>query len=176
MRHILIVGRNGVGKSTLIRALLDAIPLPAYGVITKKEAADQSGFCPVYIHTYGSERLFSQKNRIGLCREGKSVAFPEAFDRFSETTRFPADGVIVFDELGFLESGASRFTDAVLHTLDSAPFVIAAVRDKQTTFLDAVRSHPRADVYRIDEQNRDSLRDELLASIRARFAACTRRR
>ena len=171
MRHILIVGRNGVGKSTLIRALLHEIPLPAYGVITKKEAAGQDGFCPVYIHTYGAERLFSQENRIGLCREGKSIAFPEAFDRFSESIHFPNDGVIVFDELGFLESGASRFTGTVLHTLDCAPFVIAAVRDKQTPFLNAVRSHPRADVYYVDEQNRDSVRNELLASLPTRFAS-----
>ena len=169
MRHILIAGRSGVGKSTLIRALLNEIPLPAYGVITKKEAAGPDGFCPVYIHTYGSEKCFSQDNRIGLCREGKSVAFPEAFDRFSESMQFQHDGVIVFDELGFLESGASRFTDAVLHTLDSAPFVIAAVRDKKTPFLDAVRSHPRADVYRIDEKNRDSVREALLSSLSARF-------
>ena len=165
MRHILIVGRNGVGKSTLIRALLHEIPLPAYGVITKKEAAGQDGFCPVYIHTYGAERRFSQENRIGLCREGKSIAFPEAFDRFAASGVFPKGGVVVFDELGFLESGALRFTEAVLKTLDQTPLVIAAVRNKETPFLDAVRSHPRADVYRIDSENRDRLRETLLSEM-----------
>ena len=162
MKHILIVGRNGVGKSTLIRALLNAIPLPEYGVITKKEAAEDDGFCPVYIHLFGAPKRYAKDNRIGLCREGKSVAFPEAFDRFSDLMRFPSDGVIVFDELGFLESNAGRFTAAVMETLDRAPFVIAAVRDKDTPFLRAVRSHPRADVYHIDEQNRDALRERLI--------------
>ena len=167
-QHILIVGRNGVGKSTLIRALLEALALPVYGVITKKEPARGDGFCPVYIHLYGSRRTYSDQNRIGLCREGGSVSFPDVFDRFSERMAFPQDGVIVFDELGFMESGAERFTSSVLHTLDAAPFCICAVRDRDTAFLNAVRSHPRARVFHITEENRDALREELLAFVRAR--------
>ena len=169
MQHILIVGRNGVGKSTLIRALLRRIPVPVYGMITKKESARPDGFCPVYIHTYEKPKQFSDENLIGLCREGKSIAYPETFDRFAETMSYPMDGVIVFDELGFMESDAADFTGTVLRTLDEAPFVIAAVRDKQTPFLDAVRSHPRAVVYRIDEENRDALREMLCKEIAEQF-------
>lgn len=169
MRHILIVGRNGVGKSTLIRALTEAIPAPIYGVITKKEPPRADGYCPVYIHAYGAQRQYCEDNLIGLCREGSSVAFPETFDRFAQTMTFPKDGVIVFDELGFMESGAPRFTEAVLRTLDTAPLVIAAVRDRQTPFLDAVRAHPRADVFRIEPENRDDLRQTLLNTLPARL-------
>ena len=165
MRHILIVGRNGVGKSTLIRALLEMIPTQVHGVITKKEAPQPDGFCPVYIHSYGAPRQYGVENRVGLCRQGNSIAFPEAFDRFAVSEAFPKSGVVVFDALGFLESGAPRFTEAVLKTLDEAPLVIAAVRDKETPFLDAVRSHPRADVYRIDPENRDRLRETLFSEM-----------
>jgi nucleoside-triphosphatase len=169
LRHILIVGQNGVGKSTLIRALLDAIPLPVYGVITKKEPPQRDGFCPVYIHLYGEERRYATGNCIGRCREGGSIAYPQAFDCFTERMQFPSDGVIVFDELGFLESDARRFTGSVLHTLDTAPFCICAVRDKQTAFLDAVRSHPRADAFSITAENRDALRSMLLSTLRERL-------
>ena len=165
MRHILIVGRNGVGKSTLIRALLEMIPTQVHGVITKKEAPQPDGFCPVYIHAYGTPKQYGSENLVGLCRQGNSIAFPEAFDRFAASGVFPKGGVVVFDELGFLESGALRFTEAVLKTLDQTPLVIAAVRNKETPFLDAVRSHPRADVYRIDSENRDRLRETLLSEM-----------
>jgi nucleoside-triphosphatase len=166
MRHILIVGRNGVGKSTLIRALLRELNAPVYGVISKKESADRDGSCPVYIHLYGAERQYNDGNRIGRCSAQNAVAYPDALDRFSEQMRFPHDGVIVLDELGFLESGAERFTTAVLKILDEAPFVIAGVRDKDTPFLNAVRAHPRAAIYRITEENRDALCDMLLPVIR----------
>lgn len=168
MRHIILNGRNGVGKSTLIRALLEAVPLPVYGIITKKET-DADGSASVYIHTYGAERRYTSENRIGLCGVESHTAFPDAFDRFAESMRFSEDGVIVFDELGFMETDARRFTEAVLHTLDSAPLVIAAVRDKRTPFLDAVRSHPRVDVYPVNEENRDELRESLLCMLPSLF-------
>lgn len=161
MQHIILTGRNGVGKSTLIQALIDQIPVPISGVITKKEAPNDDGFSPVYIHAYGSERFYSEENRIGLCREGKSVPFPAAFDRFAEQMDLSFDGVIVLDELGFMESKASAFTGKILRLMDEAPLILAAVRDKDTPFLNALRAHPRADVYRIDEQNRDALREQL---------------
>jgi nucleoside-triphosphatase len=165
MPHILIVGRNGVGKSTLIRALLSAAKVPVCGVITNKESARPDGSCPVYIHRYGEPRRFSDENLIGLCREGCSMAFPEAFDRFAERMTFPRDGVLVFDELGFMESDAPRFCATVMQALDTAPFLIAAVRDKSTAFLNAVRAHPRAKLFRIDEHNRDDLREQLLREL-----------
>ena len=165
MQHILIVGPRGVGKSTLIRALLQALHLPIDGIITKKEAPLSDGFSPVYIHRYGTERQFGPGNCIGLCRDGHSIAFPESFERVSAFMPFPSDHVIVFDELGFLESDAPRFTEAVLRTLDEAPLVIAAVRDKATPFLNAVRSHPKAAVYRISEENRDELREMLVGKL-----------
>ena len=42
MRHILITGRIGVGKSTLIRSLLREIPVPVCGMITKKKPPDRT--------------------------------------------------------------------------------------------------------------------------------------
>lgn len=169
MHHILITGRRNAGKSTLIRALLEAIPVPVQGMITKKEKPDETGFSPVYIHRYGEPKRYTPENCVGRCREGHSVAYPEAFDRFSQQMPFPNEGVTVFDELGFLESNALRFTNAVLQTLDGAQLVIAAVRDKDTPFLNAVRAHPRAVVYRIDEENRDKLREFLLEELSVWF-------
>ena len=78
---------------------------------------------------------------------------------------FSGNGVVVFDELGFMESKATRFTDAVLQTLDRAPFCICAIRDRQTDFLNAVRSHPRAVVFSITKENRDALREQILSRL-----------
>ena len=161
MRPIIITGKKGVGKSTLIRALLGCIDSPVYGVITKKEAVREDGYAPVFIHLYGEEQHCADENCIGMCRDGSSIPYPDAFDRFAEKMLFPSDGVMIFDELGFLESSATRFIEAVYRILDTAPFVIAAVRDKDTPFLNAIRNHPRADVFTIDTENRDAVRELL---------------
>ena len=162
MQHILIVGSNGVGKSTLIRKLISGLSVPVYGMITKKEDEGADGFCPVYIHRYGEPHRFSTENLVGKCKSGCSTAFPDAFDRFADKLVFPDNGVIVLDELGFLERNSPVFTNAILRLFDQAPLLIAAVRDKSTPFLDAVRAHPRAVCYPINAENRDALTAQLL--------------
>ena len=51
MKHILICGAKGVGKSTLIRRLCMDANAPIYGYCTKMlSTADADGLFPIYIH------------------------------------------------------------------------------------------------------------------------------
>lgn len=49
--HILLCGERQVGKSTLIRRLLQENRLPVYGFMTRMERTEPS--YPVYIHPAG---------------------------------------------------------------------------------------------------------------------------
>jgi nucleoside-triphosphatase len=163
--HILIVGSNGVGKSTLIRRLLKDVPLPAYGFLTKKEAPSHVGGAePVYIHSVSGERSYTQDNLVGTCTDHHSTRFPEAFDRaVPHLCGIPARSIVLMEELGVMESDARGFCAAVLKCLDGDSLVIAAVRDKKSPFLDAVRLHPRARCFFINPENRDALLLEVKA-------------
>lgn len=163
MQHILIVGRNGVGKSTLIRKLTARIGLPVSGCYSRKEAPSDAGVCPVYIHAIGQPPVYTQENCIGSCQNQKSTAFPAAFERFApHLEQLPHTGVLVLDELGVMERDALRFQRAVLAILDDPnALVLAAVRDRPSPFLDAVRAHPNCKCYYIDVENRDALFDTI---------------
>jgi len=157
--HILIVGSNGVGKSTLIRRLLENVSLPVYGFLTKKEAPSRVGGAePVYIHGVWGERTYTQDNLVGTCTDQHSTRFPEAFERAVHYLRgIPAGSIVVMDELGVMESDARAFCAAVLECLDSDSLVIASVRNKKSSFLDAVRTHQKARCFFITPENADSL-------------------
>ena len=77
----------------------------------------------------------------------------------------PKGGIILMDELGFLENDARVFQSAVLCALDGDTPVLAAVKPKDTPFLRAVRGHENAELVFIDEQNRDALLEKLLPHI-----------
>ncbi len=157
--HILIVGSNGVGKSTLIRRLLERVSPPVYGFLTKKEAPAQAGGPePVYIHDVSGERAYTQNNLVGTCIDHHSTRFPKAFDRAVYCLRgIPASSIVVMDELGVMESGARGFCAAVLDCLDGDSLVIASVRNKKSSFLDTVRAHPKARCFFITPENGDTL-------------------
>ena len=157
--HILIVGSNGVGKSTLIRRLLEGVPLPVYGFLTEKEAPVRAGGAEsVYIHSVSGKRTYTQHNLVGTCSDHHSTRFPAAFERAVPHLRgIPAGSIVLMDELGVMESDARGFCAAVLECLDGNTLVIAAVRDKKSPFLDSVRAHPQARCFFITPENGDAL-------------------
>lgn len=165
MVHILIVGSNDAGKSTLIEKLLQTVSQPVYGFLTKKEPPDRVGGAePVYIHGVSGERNYTQHNLVGTCTDQRSTRFPEAFERAVHYLEgIPEGSILVMDELGVMETDARAFCSAVLECLDGDNLVIASVRDKNSPFLDAVRAHPKGRCFFIALENADDLFPEVKA-------------
>lgn len=164
-KHILICGEVGIGKSTLIARLLEHSSRPLYGFITKKLDPDENGFHPIYIHPAGAKtRVWEQDNMIGTCDRRTHNINLDVFNTLGVSyLQAKPDGIIVMDELGFMESKADAFTQAVIHALDGEVPVIAAVKARfDVPFLNEVRAHPKTMLYMITTENRDALFSELL--------------
>lgn len=128
-KHILICGERGVGKSTLIRRLLAESTLPVGGFVTRRlPQADGDGMFPIYLHAAAlppEERPYDPEHLVGTCDSRRSIRYPEAFDRLGPPL-LTSGGLLVMDELGFLENDAHRFQAAVLAALDGS----TPVRDR----------------------------------------------
>ena len=167
-KHILIVGDVQVGKSTLIWCLLKHCTLSVAGYYTKASERDANGVRHFYIHPAGAEDgQQSPDNCIGSADGKTKQSHPKIFDRLGVQYLDASPGnVIVMDELGTMEEDAHLFRAKVLACLNGDIPVIAAVKSKAGyAFLEQIKNHPNADVYRITEQNRDALYEELLPVI-----------
>ena len=164
--HVLIVGDRGVGKSTLIRRVLKELNRPVFGFETKKEEQleDPLRGCPIYIYDAGKPHCQTDGNLIGYHRDTDLDAFTAAFDRYAPRLmeKIPEDAVVELDEIGFLEARSSAFCQAVLHLLDGDRPVIAAVKKRETAFLNQIREHPGTRCFAITPENRDALYEEVL--------------
>ena len=144
-KHILICGERGVGKSTLIRRLLAESTLPVGGFVTRRlTQADGDGCSPSTCTPPPlppEERPYDPEHLVGTCDSRRSVRYPEVFDRLGPPL-LTSGGLLVMDELGFLENDAHRFQAAVLAALDGSTPVLAAIKPKETDFLRRVRQHP----------------------------------
>ncbi len=164
-KHILICGKRGVGKSTLVQKLLASCRMPVYGFRTKATPRDENGIFQFYIHPAGNEQWFYLKeNHIGFGNERKRQIDPGVFASFGVSClQAEADGIILMDELGFMESESKEFCSAVMKCLDGDIPVLATVKERtDVDFLDQVRRHPNAMLYTITEENRDELYRQLL--------------
>lgn len=172
-RNILICGDIGVGKSTLIRRLLTETQLDSGGFCTKKEISPGGYLSPVYIYPADiaeDARTRGAENLVGMCDPcGCREMHPEVFDALGVDYLQKTMGreVIVMDELGFMESTAPNFCQAVLAALDGDTPVLAAVKNRaDVAFLQQVLTHPKGAVYRITPENREELFHELLPIVR----------
>lgn len=147
MLHTLLVGPSGKGRSFWIESLLAALPssLPIWGYRTPKEAADATGRAPIRLYPIGRSAETCDPILLGWCKDRQATSIPEAFDRCAGLIEHSGPGgLLLLDELGPMESRSPRFCQAVLNALDGDTPILAWVRDLDTPFLSAVRSHPRA--------------------------------
>lgn len=166
--HILITGEKQAGKSYLIRRLLEGETRPVYGFVTKMEKENGSGLRPVYMHPARekqSDWTYTKANLVGLCnRERAQEIFPQTFETLGLSLLMQArpDGLIVMDELGYMESTASGFTEQVLRLLAGNIPVLAAVKKRPgVPFLEQVWNTPGALKYELTPQTRQSLYETL---------------
>lgn len=166
MRHILLCGKRQVGKSTLVEKLTAGIGCPVYGFITKSLFKREDGFHEIYMMGAGR---YEEPVLLAQCDTLHHNVNAEVFDTMGVrlVSEAKPDGIIVMDELGFMEQGADKFTSAVLSALDGDIPVLAACKSTHpdVEFLNQVRNHPNVDLYMVDEENRDALYEKLITKI-----------
>lgn len=130
--------------------------------------------CPIYIYDAGKPHCQTPENFIGYHKEADAAAITAAFDRYAPKLREPAgeNAVIELDEIGFLEAGAADFCHAVMQLLDGDRPVIAAVKNRDNPFLNAIREHPKARCFSITPENRDDLYEEVLIFLKQQLEEC----
>lgn len=166
-KHIVIAGHRHVGKSTLVNRLLEDCDKPVYGFRTASGKSMIKGYRSFFIHPANyTEKIESEENHVGDGHGGEPICHVGAFNNYGvKCLEAKPDGIILMDELGFMENDAELFKAKVLECLDGdIPVIATAKEGMDTEFLNAVLNHPNANVYHIDIENRDQLYEELKLS------------
>ena len=165
MEHILLCGRRRSGRSAMIRRLLEGVRVPVFGYETRTLGTRPDGYHEIYLYPYGAaDTEKTEAKHVADCNTRRRQIRSEVFDTLGVAClRARERGILVMDEIGFMESGAERFCSAVLEALDGELPILAAVREgMDTDFLRRVKAHPKATV--IDM--RPERFDEICAQLR----------
>ena len=166
--HIFLTGRKGVGKSTLLGKVLRGLNVPAGGFLTKKVRLPGAERASVHLLHPGTAETPGEANFLFYCGDkGKETA--DQFDRMAVQALRERNGksLIVMDELGPHEARALLFQQEVLRVLDGDIPVFGVLQDAEAPFLKEIAEHPRVQVIRVTEENRDSLTKELVSRLSA---------
>ena len=164
-KNILITGVPGIGKTTLIMKILDAVKhIGPVGFYTEeiREQGIRMGFS--LINTRGDRSTLAHvniKSRFKVGRYGVDVA---GFEAFIEQLPFFDDrvGMIVIDEIGRMECLSTKFTKLMKTILDSEKLFMAAVALKGEGLIAEVKRHSDIELFEITRDNRNDLLQRIL--------------
>ena len=144
MLNLAFVGSSDAHMTRLVTQLLARIPAVPRGFHTRKLPPDGEGREYTYLHPIGEPERCTEENWIGICCRRRAEKRPEAFDGYARDllAQIPPGSLVVMDQLGTMESRALAFQRQVLSMLDGRYAVLASIRDKDTPFLQALRTHP----------------------------------
>jgi nucleoside-triphosphatase len=161
-RNILLTGVPGVGKTTLIRRILDKIEVKAGGFCTQeiREKGKRVGFS---INTLdGRTGMLAHVKHRGRHRVGKyRVNIKDLEEVASESVRSAVekDELAVIDELGRMELYSPLFQQVVKEALDSKKPVLGTIQIRRNSFLDSIRARDDIKMVEVTSANRDALVD-----------------
>ena len=171
--HIFLQGPRRIGKSTVIARTLDILavqtPLVPGGFLTWNGGKDDPH---VYMRPAVSGREVELYRLASWdVRKGGLISDLRAFELdgvrlLKENTG--AD-LIIMDELGFLESGASGFKQAALDVLAGDIPVFGVLRLGDVPWHKDIKDNPGVSLYDVNEKNRDSLPRELAERLMPRM-------
>ena len=169
-KKVLLSGRPGCGKTTLIKQVVNKLPRGAGGFYTEeiRDGGTRAGFKIVTLD--GEEAVFAHvdfKTRSRVGKYGLDLSALEKIGVGGVRQAIQARWLVVIDEIGPMEIRSPIFREAVNEALDSKLPVLATIFARRLTFTEAIKSHPDVTLIEVRPDNRERLGSELVRQIQA---------
>jgi nucleoside-triphosphatase len=168
---VLLTGRPGCGKTTLIKCVVNNLPRRAGGFYTEeiRHGGTRAGFKIVTLD--GEEVVFAHvclqtPEHVGKYGLDLSVLETVGVEAVREAVR-RRRRLVVIDEIGPMEIRSAIFREAVNEALDSEVPVLATIFARSLQLIDAIKSRPDVTPIEVRPNNRERLVSELSDRIQA---------
>ncbi len=166
--HVFLTGDRQVGKSTIVKKVIASLSCPIYGFETRFFPGQRAVLAMV---PSGFDGPLRDADIVARKEEGRWHPLPDAFSRIGTallSRPHGSSGVIIMDELGFLEQDAAVFQSAVLKTLSNDLPVLGVLRNG-VAWHEAIRRHPFTKVITVTPENREHLPSQVLLALSMSF-------
>lgn len=168
MKNILICGPPGVGKTTLIKKILEKLNLKAGGFFTEeiKENNRRVGFKIISLDNQkGILAHISIKGAKRVGRYGVNIDDLEGIGVKSLDRALRNEDLVIIDEIGKMEIFSDKFKEKVLDCLHSEKFVLATIGIGGDKYISRIKERDDVIVFEMNRENRDRLIDRISSLI-----------
>jgi nucleoside-triphosphatase len=163
-KNILLTGKPGIGKTTLIKKVIEDFRGRKGGFYTEeiREKGERVGF---RIKTFqGREGILAHINEETKFRVGKYGVNIEDLENIAAKSVEEAiieSDLIIMDELGRMELYSPKFQEVVIRALNSQRTLLGSIQERSNQFLDRIREREDVQIIRVSQENRESLIPEV---------------
>ena len=161
---VLLTGRPGCGKTTLIKRVVNELASPAGGFYTEeiRQHGRRVGFKIITLD--GEEAVlahvdFRTKQRVG--KYGLDLHALESIGTETICVAMQARQLLVIDEIGPMEIRSRIFCDVVNEALDSGEAILGTITARSFPFTNAIKKRPDVALIEVGPKNREHLVSEL---------------
>jgi nucleoside-triphosphatase len=166
-RTLLLTGRPGIGKTTVVRAVAESLGDRAGGFYTEeiRGPGGRTGFRLVTLD--GKDAVMAHvdlkgKGRPRVSRYGVDVGTVERVGVSALRRAMQERRIVVVDEIGKMELFCGPFKDVVLQAVGGPCTVIATVMAKPNPWVDALEAQPGVEVWEVTAKNRDKMAEKVI--------------
>jgi len=161
---ILLTGRPGCGKTTLIRRLLEDYSGDVGGFYTQeiREGGIRKGFEIITLD--GRRGILAHVDIQSSQRLGKYKLDLHALERLAVTAIREAaarGALVVIDEIGPMEIRSKEFRHAVIQTIQKGAKILGTIVRRSMPFTDEIKRMPGVQVIEITIENRQEMRTRI---------------
>jgi nucleoside-triphosphatase len=164
-KKVLLTGRPGCGKTTLVKRVVNELALPAGGFYTEeiRGRGRRVGFKLVTLD--GKEAAFAHADPKAPQRVGKyglDLAALETVGVKAIREALQARQLVVIDEIGPMEIRSAIFRGVVNEALDGGAHILGTITVRSLPFADTIKKRAGVAVIEVRPDNRERLISELL--------------
>jgi nucleoside-triphosphatase len=113
----------------------------------------------------GGNIFFRKDDSTGISKLNIDVFNTKGKDILSKS--YKDRELIVMNEIGFLESKASEFTEEVKKILDSSKVVLGVIKNRKCPYIDSIKARGDMDIIKLTDENRSAVRDEVIERLKS---------
>lgn len=162
-KHLLITGRPGVGKTTLIQKIIEFLKdnkpdwtLTGFWTCEVRQNSQRIGFDINTLNGYHG--ILARRKDLGIASRkhvGKYSVDISDFETIAVPALYEPADLVIIDEVGKMELFSSKFKEAVQFVLDNQPRVLATVPFYEDSFLATIKSRADVQLWELTRENRE---------------------
>ena len=163
---LLLSGKPGTGKTSLIKEAIDRVKIEAGGFYTQeiRSAGVRQGFKIITLD--GKEAILAHINISSPYQVSKYNVDIDSLNEVGISAVQQAlkqNDLIVIDEIGKMELLSLQFQEVVLQAIQSGKKILGTVMFTSHPFADEVKRHPEVTTLAVSGTNRNEVLKEILA-------------